>query len=462
MKNCKWGVELRSSVALAILAGCAGCLSEQSFRMDPGQVAHISMAADTVGSDRSTRSWLTSAHAELERLLPPSGPQAMLTEDFAPGQSVYKHFKVNPKGLRTLLGNPEGLRCTAQGASQSQYIDQRPPDWPGFDDIWIPVSDELSLFGRMGLAQSDEGPMPADGIVILGGLLGDIGVFRTRDLAMFLRDSGLHVLALEPRGHGQTEARHPDVAYTFGVVETDDLMLVADWLQDQPQVTRTGLVGFCWSANSALLAAWYEGRPANDPAIAEDAKKLFRAERDRPRFEAGIIAFSPIVQWEQLVEQLETPRLKIDDPFLEAVQGTVASRVRRKGYDQPEHSLKRLIESEFERGPLNSVEAGRDFLCLAPHGDRPCSDKLEAARMPVLIVHAANDPLARAQDVADWVAGIHNPRVAAIMLPSGGHVGFAAYAKEYYYSLVRNFFDSVVGAAGSCDNNAAILAAEGA
>ena len=32
--------------------------------------------------------------------------------------------------------------------------------------------------------------------------------------------------------------------------------------------------------------------------------------------------------------------------------------------------------------------------------------------------------------------------VAAVVLPGGGHIGVAAYAKKYYYSLMMNFFDA--------------------
>jgi predicted alpha/beta-fold hydrolase len=84
-----------------------------------------------------------------------------------------------------------------------------------------------------------------------------------------------------------------------------------------------------------------------------------------------------------------------------------------------------------------------------PYQDRPIRDKLADARIPVLIVHAANDPLVPAQDIADFVAGVNNPQVSAIILPGGGHVGFAPYAKAYTFSLMRNFFDPRVGAAGT-------------
>jgi predicted alpha/beta-fold hydrolase len=80
-----------------------------------------------------------------------------------------------------------------------------------------------------------------------------------------------------------------------------------------------------------------------------------------------------------------------------------------------------------------------------PRRGKPAGDKLEDARVPVLIVYAANDPLSPAQYVSDLIAVTENPNVAAIMLPGGGHIGFAAYARRYYFSLIVNFFSVVDG-----------------
>ena len=40
-------------------------------------------------------------------------------------------------------------------------------------------------------------------------------------------------------------------------------LAVSEWLQAQPHIRRTGLVGFCSGANEALLTAWHYGRPAD-------------------------------------------------------------------------------------------------------------------------------------------------------------------------------------------------------
>jgi predicted alpha/beta-fold hydrolase len=87
------------------------------------------------------------------------------------------------------------------------------------------------------------------------------------------------------------------------------------------------------------------------------------------------------------------------------------------------------------------------MLRLVDYKNQSAGKKLELARMPVIIMHGADDPLVPAQDIAHLASGVKNPKVAAIILPSGGHVGFAGYAPEYYFSLVMNFFDPQRGAA---------------
>jgi pimeloyl-ACP methyl ester carboxylesterase len=125
--------------------------------------------------------------------------------------------------------------------------------------------------------------------------------------------------------------------------------------------------------------------------------------------------------------------------------------MERKRYRNPSGSLRDLIEYEYLRCgvtlPGGTMEGYR-FLRLAPYPGRALTPKLAHARMPVMIVHAANDPLAPAQDVVDLLAEEQNPRAAGIILPNGGHVGFANYAPKYTYSLVASFFDEAAGAAG--------------
>ena len=436
-----------------MMNGTAGCLSERSFPMHAENSRRVSSEAGRAAA-ASTRAWLRAAHGELRDLLPASNPQVLLTEDLtgADGRptDVFGHFGLRRESLRGLLGNLRGIQYTAQSASREYCIDRPAPSWPGFEDVWIPIKEDLSLNGRLGYARRGGVVCDSDCIVILPGLFGDNGVQRTRDLALFLRDSGLHVLALEMRGHGRTEAMYPNTYYTFGVGETDDLMIVSDWLEELPNVRRTGLMGFCWGANIALLAAWYDGRLPEDPGISSALRPHLNEPTGRRRFAAGVVACSPILRWEVLLDDLDTSKSYFSNPVLAAIQDTVRDRMERKHHPEKSHSLRKLIAYEYEACniplPGGALE-GYPFIRLMSYKNQPVGPKLENARMPVLIVHGGDDPIAPAQDVADFLSAIDNPLVAAVILPSGGHVGFAAYAPQYYFSLVASFFDPRVGAA---------------
>ena len=174
-----------------------GCFVEKSYplrrreatRLHPPQQAQI-----------SARKWLSHTHEKLEHLLPAGARRAMLTEDLtnAEGRAVstYDHFELRFDDMDTLLGNFNGLLHTAQLVSTELHLDEL-PQWPGFEDVWIPVGGELELAGRLGFARDGSGTARrADCVVILPGLYGDNGVMRTRDLAGALRERGFHVLAL--------------------------------------------------------------------------------------------------------------------------------------------------------------------------------------------------------------------------------------------------------------------------
>jgi predicted alpha/beta-fold hydrolase len=71
---------------------------------------------------------------------------------------------------------------------------------------------------------------------------------------------------------------------------------------------------------------------------------------------------------------------------------------------------------------------------------------MECVRVPLLVVHAADDPVeGSAQAVADVFAQVRNANCGVIMLRRGGHTGVSAFAPVYYYSLVRSFFDPRTG-----------------
>jgi len=176
-----------------------------------------------------------------------------------------------------------------------------------------------------------------------------------------------------------------------------------------------------------------------------------------------VIGFSPVLRFEELIDQLDAEHAYLKNPVLYTFQNTIRARMALKRHPEVTGSLRHLIEYEFARSALRyrgGVADGSRFLRFLAYDDKPTGDKLDDVRVPVLLIHGVNDPLAPAQDLADLMAEVDNPNVAGMVLPGGGHVGFAPYARAYYYSLILNFFDPVSGAAATCAKRKGTVTAE--
>lgn len=390
--------------------------------------------------------WLTSAYSQLRHLLPQRGVDTLLTDELTrEGESidVYAHFGIDPQVLHTVLFNLIGLMDSARVTESDRATPDEPPHWRGFRDIWVPINPELHLAGRLGLAEDDGVPRVADCIVLIPGLLGDNSLWRTRDIAHALRDNGLHVLALELRGYGQTERRYSDASYCYGVQEVGDLLAVSEWLQAHSYVRETGLIGFSWGANEALLVAWEDGRADDDPFVAPLMQAQQRPRSGRRHYRAGVIAFSPVIGFEELVAKLEQQWSMLSDPVLNRMQAGVRARFARESGGPGTGDLGKLVDYEIKQAGFtysNAIDDAFQYLRLVASPGQPPIRKLDRARIPVLIVQAANDPLGSAQRVADLFAATSNPNVAGIILPGGGHNGFVSYNRPFFYSLILHFF----------------------
>ncbi|GMU33822.1 MAG: alpha/beta fold hydrolase [Planctomycetia bacterium] len=404
---------------------------------------------DPAGPPINTRQWLSLAHSKLAALLPPGRP-ALITEqlvnsDGSPAD-VFAHFGIDRQRLPKLRGNWDGLAHTAQVSGDNKNQDATTPPWEGFEDVSIPGAGGVEICGRLGRVRKGTESAKADCLVILPGLLGDNNVLRTRDLGKALMAHGYHVLALELRGHGDTYRAQPEVRYTFGVQETLDLLAVSRWLEQQPCVQETGLVGFCWGGNHALLASWIDGATPDHPGIMKDVAPYYREIGGQRHYTRGVMAFSSVLRYEKLMTELDRPWSRFEHPAFAGLQNSVKTRMTHRNYPNPSTSLRKIIEDDLCSASMSYpgfVEDATRFVCLMEPPGSPGFNKLATARTPTLIVHAANDPLAPAQDVADLISWTTNPMVAAIILPGGGHIGFAAYATAFYFSLILSFFSRV-------------------
>ncbi len=460
------GAAIATIGALLLLIGTPGCIlgfSERSCAMSVESAVPLATPRSDA-SPPSTREWLVSADRQLSSLMPRSDAPRLLTDQLSGPDGkptdVFRHFRLRADCLQSLLFNFFGMRYTAQAASRQYCVEDPAPPWPDFEDAWIPIrlpgGGEFALSGRLGYARDAQGNIKdATCVVILPGLFGDLGGQRSQDLAIPLRAAGYHVMALELRGHGQTEARYPNIYHAYGAFETDDLMQVSDWLESQPHISRTGLVACCWNGNIALLAAWYDGSLADDPLISPTIRNnLLAYDTHKRRFSAGMVVLSPVVRGEVLMDELDYERSRLMYPVYAAIQDTVRVRMERKGYPIT-GNLRQLMNDEYggyKVPDTHGLREGYSMLRLVSYKNQSAGHKLDRARMPVLIVHGADDPLVPAQDVADLLAEVENPKVAALILPSGGHVGFAGYAPRYYFSLVMNFFDPLRGAAAGLES----------
>lgn len=431
----------RAIVAIS-LTFCAGCFSEHAHPIRQGDVVRIENSATG-----STRDWLRNAHPQLKRLLPRQTPTALVTEDLTDKDGkpvdVCKHFNVDPAKPDSFFTNLYGLSYSAQLSGPDYSGQPARFKWSACEDVWIPVREGLSLHGSLGFAIKDGAALDAPCVIVLPGLLGCNDTFRTRDLCNALRANGIHALALETASHGQTVTRYPDVYYTFGALEAADLMRVSDWLTSKPHITATGLIGFCWGANEAIITAWYNSVQGRHSCISERIAAKMPSMPNTARFTAGVMAFSPVLKWDDVVDALDTPHTTLMHPVYASLQGTVRNRMIFKNHTNPNHSLRSLIEKELARSPLDYPQAANDvfdFHRLLPYKGKDDGKKLADMAVPVLIIEAANDPLASPQAMAELFARIKNPNVAGLVLPSGGHVGFAAWARSYYFSLIVNFF----------------------
>lgn len=428
------------------MASLLGCFNERSFPVGRAELIRIAPSA----SQLPPRDWLVQAHGQLQQLLPGENRPTLLTGDLTTpaGQpvDVFKIYHSRFEDMDSLLVNAVGITHTAQVASRGLGLDQPLPDWPGFADLTITVDESLRLSGRIGWAVDEAGQrIDAPCIVILPGLFGGNAVWRTRDLAVGLRTCGFHVLALELRACGQTEKNFPQYYTTWGLLESNDLLRVSKWLEEQPQVQSTGLVATCWGSNIALATVWAEGRPADDPKVPVKVAPHVPRATDRPAFTAGVLLFSPALNYEEMSVALEKPQSALRAPILKAFQDVVRERKKLKNHQPIDGRLETLVGAEVRQYPFFNYPGSdwdaRQYMRFRTFRDKPYDDKLQHTRMPLLIVHAYNDPMVPSQCIADLLAATHNPNVAAVILPGGGHVGFPAYSKEYYFSLIVNFFD---------------------
>ncbi|MBN1680347.1 MAG: alpha/beta fold hydrolase [Anaerolineae bacterium] len=120
---------------------------------------------------------------------------------------------------------------------------------PG-QDVTFPSRDGLTLGGWWIPA----GGTPKGTVIMCPGQNGSMD--KDVPQAKPLYDAGFNVLMFDFRGHGRSEGDR----VTMGALEQADLRGAIDYLGEEHQITRVGVLGFSMGAGVALMTASYDDR----------------------------------------------------------------------------------------------------------------------------------------------------------------------------------------------------------
>lgn len=431
------------ALLLLLLLALPGCLSEGNFP------AHFDRLVTVQHSDKvSTREWAARTHAAAEPLMPWGRRDALTTDELT--VNVWKRFGLDPERLDNILLNLRGIEQTAQTVSPMPgMVDGRlaRPKWDGFESVKVPVAEGVQLCGRLGVPEKHN-EIPGSFIIFTHGLFGSLDGNDVTNQVQALRQMGHHVLAVEMRGHGETYCEYPKCAMTFGLSESGDLLAAARWLKSEHHATRVGLVAFSLIGFESLLTAWLDGKEAaSDLPEAKIFAGLPRPQAE-PTFNGGMFVVSAPVGLPQVARQFEPRYTLLQAPVKYTFQQKVKERItpnpEGKLYTMWDLAKYQLVLSDYRSlyPTFNDAQPVLlKFLDLSENNWQVGATRMENVRTPLLVLNSANDPLASAQNVADLFSRQKNPNIGVILLKEGGHIGVTAFAADYYYSLMKNFFD---------------------
>jgi len=460
---------LSAVLLLALLLVLPGCFSEQSFPMVPADLVRMDAAQVTqTGRRLATRAWVARVHAAAAVELPADERMALTTDELSSNGKivdVWAHFGMPAADVDSLWGNWDGIAQTAQVSSPPPQLETnaaglsrlRREKWDGFEDVEVP-GDGATLFGRLG-APDKKNEIPGSFVIMTHGLFGSLDGYDVQNHVQALRRAGHHVLAMEMRGHGETQVDHPEYTISFGIRECGDLLAAARWLKTAHGATRVGLVSFSLTAYEALLSGWLDGKKPVTEFAGVPLLAALPKPQAAPAFNGGMFVVSAPVGIIDVADRFE-PRLNLlNAPCKTTFQDHVAARLAL--YRQPAgFSMWALAAGEFDRSGFNAFykgfpQAKQDLVrfldmngtTAAPEAGAPAEPwnvgaaRMENIRVPVVVLSAANDPLGTGQSVAELFGRQNNPNIGVILLHGGGHMGFTALSADYYYSLLLNFFD---------------------
>jgi uncharacterized protein len=246
-------------------------------------------------------------------------------------------------------------------------------------------------------------------LVALHGLEGSSSAHYMRGLADKGLTAGFHVVLLNQRNCGGTEAICAGL-YHSGL--THDVDVVLRELFEHEEIPSAVVAGYSLGGNLALkLAGDYGDAP--------------------PSWLKGVCAVSPVVELSTCVRSLERrPNIIYQWNFVRGLK----ARMRRKHQCEPGvYPIDRLADVQSVRG--------FDEIYTAPHfGFRDAEDYYHRASamrvidritVPALVIAAADDPFVPVEIFRNSALA-RNPNVRLIVTEHGGHCGFLEHASNGY------------------------------
>jgi pimeloyl-ACP methyl ester carboxylesterase len=246
--------------------------------------------------------------------------------------------------------------------------------------------------GAIALAYDDLGPRDGRPVLLLHGFASNRGeMWRRLGWYGAFERKGHRIVALDWRGHGESEKPHAPDAYAREALVGDAIALL-----DHLEIGRADVVGYSMGARLALTLALAHPERVDHLVLGGVGGKLFEPAREPGIMAAAMTAKDP--------ESIAEPMLRSFRHFAD--------------------------------------EQGEDRLALAAFsqasGDSLSPEALGGMRLPVLVVAGARDALAG--DPEELAAAI--PGARAVTLPRCDH--FSAIPHALFKASVFDFLDDTM------------------
>jgi predicted alpha/beta-fold hydrolase len=291
-----------------------------------------------------------------------------------------------------------------------------------FEDVQIPVQDNLHLEGRASLVK-DSRPW----VILVHGLFRSNTSRLIRDSARILLEEGYGVLVLDMREFGLS-MKETLFTTTLGWREGGDILRAAEWVRREKGATAVSVLGFSLGGRYTIRAA-IEARQM-DPAPITSAMAVvpaISAEGVVRDLERSFLTRLAARGWKTLLKVRYRRNVKLSGK--EANDSWLRKR---------DLTMRDAMVGYLDGTVLNGV--GR------PGGEEILrqSDSLqgiEEVTIPLLVYGTRDDPLIQAWQYEEHLAPriLGNPNIGLIVAEKGAHHGVLVVEPRYFLSVMTNF-----------------------